>query len=719
MKEQLTEERIELMLKEAASAFPPPDGLKEAVWTEVMEAAVAQRTSEGPRRAPEASEDSLETGPHRCLFGPLPWLVRLPRRVLEGVRAMRPAYRLVAVAVIVVVMVGLATWLLPGDRGPGLAFAEVLDRVRSVRTVKFTSTVTMEGGPGGVSEILRLEPGRSRTIDTRTGRVTIVDKVAGRTLLLNPDAKKAILIIYEGPAEAVGELPATLLEKITELRDGTEQELGQRVMDGRTVSGFRSYLGGREWVVWADSQTGLPVRVETTHPLMAPGLRMVMTDFEWGLALDESLFSLTPPEGYLVEEKRVAASPPVREADLIEGLKFWSERMDSTFPAAFVGLLMTKALNEGLGAEFRRQYDEEVLKEGASGDLEKLRDIGEEVRERVYGQAHKKVMRMVEFAGEQDEWRYVGRGVRLGEAGKPVCWWRPEDSKTYRVVYGDLNVRGITPEALPPVPEAKEPFEWLPTEDDVDMASCRRNLKQIGIALFMYTKANDYKYPEALDELVTFLEGRGPLACPASEGGEAEYIYAKPADRLTEVERPADVMLVFDRYKNHTFGRNVLFADGGVAWLGEEDFEQRWAEQQRAFKLAGLSELGDEAALRRVCQGRLRALGNQLFMYLRAHDNRYPDTFDAVIASSDMFLSNQLLTCPAVGDGGVDYIYVKPAERQLPPARLSETMVMFDKLGNHPGGRNVLFATSEVKWLTEEEFQRLWAEQQAHAAPEE
>jgi prepilin-type processing-associated H-X9-DG protein len=45
-------------------------------------------------------------------------------------------------------------------------------------------------------------------------------------------------------------------------------------------------------------------------------------------------------------------------------------------------------------------------------------------------------------------------------------------------------------------------------------------------------------------------------------------------------------------------------------------------------------------------------------------------------------------------------------------------MTVYDKPGNHDGGRNVLFLDGHVQWLTEEEFQRLWDKQQAHPAPQ-
>lgn len=46
----------------------------------------------------------------------------------------------------------------------------------------------------------------------------------------------------------------------------------------------------------------------------------------------------------------------------------------------------------------------------------------------------------------------VGEDVKLGDASKAVCWWKPPGSSTYRVVYGDLSVRGVAPDDLPPIP---------------------------------------------------------------------------------------------------------------------------------------------------------------------------------------------------------------------------------------------------------------------------
>ena len=47
---------------------------------------------------------------------------------------------------------------------------------------------------------------------------------------------------------------------------------------------------------------------------------------------------------------------------------------------------------------------------------------------------------------------YAGKGVSLGAADKPIFWYRPKDSKKYRVIYADLSVRDAdTPPSMPVV----------------------------------------------------------------------------------------------------------------------------------------------------------------------------------------------------------------------------------------------------------------------------
>jgi len=40
---------------------------------------------------------------------------------------------------------------------------------------------------------------------------------------------------------------------------------------------------------------------------------------------------------------------------------------------------------------------------------------------------------------------YTGKGVQLGQADKPIFRFRPQGSKTYHLIYGDLTVKSLEP----------------------------------------------------------------------------------------------------------------------------------------------------------------------------------------------------------------------------------------------------------------------------------
>ena len=52
----------------------------------------------------------------------------------------------------------------------------------------------------------------------------------------------------------------------------------------------------------------------------------------------------------------------------------------------------------------------------------------------------------------KDSFRYLGKGVKLGDKDRIVCWYKLKDAKdpnTYRVVYGDLSVKDVAAKDLP------------------------------------------------------------------------------------------------------------------------------------------------------------------------------------------------------------------------------------------------------------------------------
>jgi hypothetical protein len=55
-----------------------------------------------------------------------------------------------------------------------------------------------------------------------------------------------------------------------------------------------------------------------------------------------------------------------------------------------------------------------------------------------------------------EAWRgrygYESSGVKLGDAGKILFWYRPSSAAEYRVLYGDLRVGSATADQLPRKP---------------------------------------------------------------------------------------------------------------------------------------------------------------------------------------------------------------------------------------------------------------------------
>ena len=47
------------------------------------------------------------------------------------------------------------------------------------------------------------------------------------------------------------------------------------------------------------------------------------------------------------------------------------------------------------------------------------------------------------------DWHYASKDAKFGDADTAIFWYRPENSKTYRVIYGDMRVEDVAPENLP------------------------------------------------------------------------------------------------------------------------------------------------------------------------------------------------------------------------------------------------------------------------------
>jgi hypothetical protein len=132
------------------------------------------------------------------------------------------------------------------------------------------------------------------------------------------------------------------------------------------------------------------------------------------------------------------------------------------------------------------------------------------------------------------------------------------------------------------------------------VSNTRANLKQIGMALFMYTNANENALPISTDQLVGYLEGRAIFGNPASPG--TGYIYVQGLPPLSEIENPSQTIVAFEEAPHRPEGTAVLYLDGHVSVLPktpeqiQEQVAQEFAGRPVGFEVARAEALAGEAA---------------------------------------------------------------------------------------------------------------------------
>jgi hypothetical protein len=257
--------------------------------------------------------------------------------------------------------------------------------------------------------------------------VSVIDLEAGRILTLDETKKEAAYISLKGLPSMPNYLDTlkTLLTKLQDSPSMTVENLGAAERQGRKVVGFLARHPNVEITIWADAKTGLPVRIEQKEKQ----LQVIVKNVQFDVPMEESLFSMDVPAGYQQQEVDLDLFGAT-EADFIEGLRILAEVVgDGQFPDG-VALedFVKQAPVIGKKIEDLKLSDEEKTALGMS--------------------LQKHVLFLRFFKGE-GKWYYRGKGVKLGAADTPIFWYRPRDSETYRVIYGDLHVADVAPENLP------------------------------------------------------------------------------------------------------------------------------------------------------------------------------------------------------------------------------------------------------------------------------
>lgn len=83
---------------------------------------------------------------------------------------------------------------------------------------------------------------------------------------------------------------------------------------------------------------------------------------------------------------------------------------------------------------------------------------------------HERMGQFLHGNGLADRFWFVGMGVNFGDSEKVVCCYKVDGASTYRAVYGDMSVREVTIEQLPPL-EKYDGSGWRRVRYNIELAN--------------------------------------------------------------------------------------------------------------------------------------------------------------------------------------------------------------------------------------------------------
>ncbi|MBW8035392.1 MAG: hypothetical protein FVQ79_07125 [Planctomycetes bacterium] len=211
------------------------------------------------------------------------------------------------------------------------------------------------------------EMGKMRFDCSENGKIGSISSIAdfntGRSLLLFHHNKTAVTkkesVLSNAGVKGIFSFCSKPVENLWNLRDGTEEQLGEKEIDGQRVTGFRVFQKDKYFeydiTIWADFESGAPRLVEVmANPLEDYlSVKWTMENFDLDVELDEGLFSLEVPAGYILayqedlEKLEVDTEPSVESGKIVQMLELWSQGKKDEAVELLVGVDWTKQIEFG------------------------------------------------------------------------------------------------------------------------------------------------------------------------------------------------------------------------------------------------------------------------------------------------------------------------------------------------------------------------------------
>lgn len=352
-------------------------------------------------------------------------------------------------------LAGVIAFLVVGA-SPGIAFAEVLEKLDAINTATFKMTVRSAQGEFVVDCAVK-NPGLMRQQTTVLGqRVTnIIDLGAGQMLTLVDPPRIATRVGIAGLPTA--DAPTNIIDEFRKIKAQDVVRVGEEVVEGQRLLRYDFTQGDYQGSMWVDPTTRLPrrSRMAAQSPGAAQATVLETTDFVWDPELDDTLFAMVVPDGYQTvgdDLEDPAVTDVTRLLELVAYLN------DGVFPDQFDAFAMsgiTAMFNPpGLTRQQRRERWMEVFRivsepedfDAASGEQLKAANMA-------LSQTISKGAFLLASLQESFDYHWTGAGVKHGDADTVICYWKTPDSGEaggYTVIRGDLSVQtGVAEADLP------------------------------------------------------------------------------------------------------------------------------------------------------------------------------------------------------------------------------------------------------------------------------
>jgi outer membrane lipoprotein-sorting protein len=320
--------------------------------------------------------------------------------------------------------------------GSSNAFAQVMEQIRKVSACTYTMTHLTENEPKTQKKTFYKDPGRMRMETVAPGTpedavISIGDVGRKKLIILKPVTKQYISYDLTGDLSSSKQnADVSLFEELRRIPDSGAQSIGTKEIGGIVAEGFRASQSGMSYVIWADPDTQRIMLVEFESENVK-GMKGELSDFDFDAQLDDSLFSVDPPPGYTVTDSQTIKVEKPSEEIFIRFLR--------------------KGAQDTEGDLFLPSLDAVGLKKSGMSRKKTAPPLPLPGSQEFTQLVHENTMALM-FAmmmtGEND-FHYAGEGVSLGDAQKPICWYKPTGAQNYRVIYGDLSVRDTAPGDLP------------------------------------------------------------------------------------------------------------------------------------------------------------------------------------------------------------------------------------------------------------------------------